>query len=174
MKRLTILLLALPMAANAVPIEFSYDTGVGVLSGVFDGFVLGDGDTVLVTSVLGTPQFGGAPAVPLPFVGSWEGYQANGFSFAGVGPGVVSFSGITMDIIACDVDFCGDGFLFGQLDDGSLIYGSGPSFGSSDADGNAFNPDAWSLTILAVPEPGTVALLGIGLLGMGLARRTKV
>ena len=40
-------------------------------------------------------------------------------------------------------------------------------WGSDSAEG------AWSASRVAVTEPGTLALLGLGLLGMGLARRRK-
>ena len=61
-------------------------------------------------------------------------------------------------------------------DFGFSTWSAGPtSFGLSSVvfstDGTLFSVD--NLVVRAVPEPGTLALLGIGLLGMGAARRRK-
>lgn len=152
--------------AHADLFTFSYDTGVGVLSGQLDGILQGDGDTVEVSDILGIPQLDGSDLFPMPFVGSLFDYEMV-LTFSGIGPGIVSLSGSIMDIIACDVDSCDQGFLF------SNILGDG-IFASSFADGDLFDSANWSLTAVSVPEPGTLALLGIGLLGMGMSRRKKV
>lgn len=59
-----------------------------------------------------------------------------------------------------------------------LVSYSGGIVGSIDArqgrDDFAFRIDDLSFTIAAVPEPGSLALLGLGLVGMGFARKRKL
>ena len=92
-------------------------------------------------------------------------------SFSGVIP--LFGSGIIKDIL--DViptiggisTFCWDPLYPFLLIDGSWVM-SNAAGGTLSADS-----DAWSYYFTSVPEPGTLALFGIGLLGMGLARRRK-
>ena len=130
------LLMALgPTAANAGVFAFSYDTGLGILSGEIEGELLGDNDTVLVSAILGTPQLDGSD-LPLPFVGPVSEYPG---TFAGLGPGILSISGAVMDLIACDTDDCQEGFLFYVGGDDI------PGFSSSFAGGGEFIAENWSL-----------------------------
>jgi len=64
----------------------------------------------------------------------------------------------------------GAGDSLTDTDLGNAVYIAGDSYLSFSGD-NYYSDVTWTTT--AVPEPGTLALFGIGLLGMGAARRRK-
>ena len=72
--------------------------------------------------------------------------------------------------IRVDIDNTGGGFLFGELS-----FTTGQGFFATGSSGGE-QPFTGAVAVSAVPEPGTVALLGLGCLGMGAAalrRRRK-
>lgn len=151
--------LALAGIAEAASFRFSYTTQSGnVLAGELEGALQADGDTVLVSNVF-APTFNGLDGLELTWFDST-------LSFLGIAntEAAVSFSGSTMDLIACTDSSCFDGFLF----ESSGVFGS-PYHSSSSAYGNAqeaFNAANWELESTDVPEPslvlGTLLAVGVG------------
>jgi hypothetical protein len=163
---------AMPQAEAAL-FNFSYTAAVGTLSGVIDGTLQGDNNTVIVTSVLDFLTVNGVPGPSLPFVISWD--AGSGLN-SGALP-TLTLDGSYLDFAACEVDCISDnGFALGV---GNLVsaggfpaYAANPgAFGGLGGGLELFNAASYSLTPAAVPVPATLPLLAIG--GLGLAARRR-
>lgn len=157
-----------PDLAAATPFDFSYTTATGhVLTGMLDGTLQADGNTVVVGSVAMAAVDGGA-LPDLSVVESLIEYVGAGTALSPI----VSLSGAAMDLIACASLACTDGFLFDAA--GGLI---GAPFFSLGLGGGTVNDDydprRWTLTAKALPETGSIAVFGAGLAGLALARRRR-
>lgn len=92
---------------------------------------------------------------------------ATGFATDGAGNLIqTNWFGIAFDPTAFDTFGLG-----GDLDNGSGVASNGDFYSYTPSLGTVA---AWSgPELVSVPEPGTLALLGIGVVGMGLSRRRK-
>jgi hypothetical protein len=99
--------------------------------------------------------------------------------------GIIGFAWHTMTITqdGVNVTWAIDGHIITTVPDSALTFGgsqvslgaddSGLT-GSSAANNQLLNADIWdNLTITAVPEPASISLLGLGAVGLLLARRRK-
>ncbi len=133
--------------------EYTYENG-DILSGMMTGEIQEDGDTVIISAVT-MPMFNGSPAPDIGFVDSWVGASEGGNDLRAT----VSFSGSTMDIIACDTSECDDGFGF----DAAGVFFGVPLVTTTGDFGGAleeYNPANWSLSAKSTPEPNTLIALG--------------
>jgi hypothetical protein len=162
----TIALMSFQSAASAISLNFSYTVPTGdVISGMLEGEIQADGDTVIVSDII-MPQFNGIAAADPGYLVS----VSNILSSTGVAP-TVSFSGVFMDFAGCVVVGCpaeSDGFsLFTEdLVGGNIGVLTGPQtygdFGFDDA--LPFEAERWELSV-KTPEP-TAALVTL-LFGFG-------
>jgi MYXO-CTERM domain-containing protein len=148
--------------------SFVYDSPSNdvVIRGDLLGSLQADGNTVVVSQVLGVPTVNGTPAVALPFIDSIIDVVA-GSSFL---LPRVSLNGTVMDFAACTTAACDDGFGFeasGQF--GAPLAALLGSFGNLEI--VAYSPGDWTMSV--VPEVDSWALMALGLAALGIRRRQR-
>jgi hypothetical protein len=163
-----------PMAANADPIYYDYA-----------GFDFGDGWTSTGTIAIDEADVTAGGDLVSEFV-SWAFTWTNGVDTASIDSSnsyIDTSTGVTpfftadlTSVLTAQLCFAGTGArcrtdffpVFGVFNTNEWT-ATTPSGGVTNDNVDA--PGEW--TVRSVPEPGTLALLGIGLFGMGLSRRRK-
>lgn len=166
-------LLGLSITANAGLFEFSYlfqdgSSVTGSLTGDANGLYIENVDNVSV-------QFNGVELSTqlwdVAFVPSGTG--VNGDWWDNRIDGIVSFDASLNNFLFINSDYPTDSnfsaYFYMINDNGynnAVVYNT-----SNSASDGPINSNAWSIAEVSVPEPGTLGLLGLGLLGVVASRR---
>jgi len=177
------LLVISPFVARADPIvyEFSFDSVIGTVAGTVHGIIGFDFLASSTDSGTGAASFIEILSAPLGIPISIEGDVVTDWMTQAMNTFTIA-SGVITDYqfgasegampAATDNVFClnNGGFFFV----GGVYYCGAAENYFGDGFGYVYNVGGINaVEIQQVPEPGTLALLGIGLFGMGLARRNK-
>lgn len=166
-----------PLAANAVPIDYAIDFGAaGPLTGGTGGFTWDD-DTQLVSNLtwdFGSGLTGGANPDWAEDFGSGLGTLSQFFFeiMTAIDVSPVNCSGIGT---GCNAVFTSSEGLYGWPGQ-QITFGIG---GDNSQTYTIIDPDygifdgSFTTRLVSVAEPGTLALLGLGLFGIGVTRRRR-
>jgi hypothetical protein len=180
----------LPVCAQAVPVSFQWSdtvTGASLPAGVSAGdpftftIVVDNGGSTTVSQTWTGADFVSA-SIDVnsgAYMGSATTIDVLAGSFqTDAGSNIVAVPTDWEDGVASGTDNLGNMVLSWFIRGSNPIWGSpGFEIGALNVASNNTDPSVWSVASVsspAIPEPATVVLMGLGLLGLGVAGRRKL